>query len=220
MPKVFNFYPKTVYSLSDNNSLNIITNLTTNFSFLTDLSQYSSSYYEYTISESDTPENLAHKIYGNSEYHWIILKFNNIMDVKNDWPITYNQLIDSINVAYSTSEYADTANTANTGLQWAKSNIHSYYKIQTKTVLNSNIIEVDKIRIDSNTYANLTPDINPTIYELSDNNKFSIITTKENKTYYEYEIEANEEKRNIKILRNEFIPTIENEFRKIMSENV
>lgn len=221
MAKFFTYYPKTVYTLKDDKSgLDFVTNITTNFTFLEDILESSSNYYEYNIGEGDSPENLAHKIYGNPEYHWIILKTNNIMDVKTDWPVEYTPLVESINVAYSTSQYADTANTSITGLQWSKTNIHSYYKIVTKTIVNSQFIEVNEYRIDSNAYTNLISQTTPTLYTLPDGEVLSILITKDTMTYYDYEIEQNENKRNIKILKPEFVPAVDSEFRKIMADNV
>ena len=42
-------------------------------------------------------------------------------------------------------------------------------------------------------------------------------TTKETETYYQYEIKVNDEKRNIKILKPEFAPAVEEEFRRVIS---
>jgi hypothetical protein len=39
-----------------------------------------------------------------------------------------------------------------------------------------------------------------------------IDTSKNAKTYYEYEVEENERKRNIKILKEEYVPAVKNEF--------
>ena len=32
------------------------------------------------MQDSDTPEIIADKYYGNVEYHWVVLLFNNIID--------------------------------------------------------------------------------------------------------------------------------------------
>ena len=88
MPRYFKYFPTTPYSLSNNyTDIQTVTNLTTGFSFDNNLTENSILYYEYTIKDGDTPENLSHKIYGTSENHWIIMKMNNIIDVKNDWPL-------------------------------------------------------------------------------------------------------------------------------------
>ena len=41
--------------------------------------------------------------------------------------------------------------------------------------------------------------------------------TKEKKTHYEYEMETNEAKRNIILLKPEFVPQIEKEFKRVIS---
>ena len=40
----------------------------------------------YDVKDRETPENLAYKLYGDVELHWIILTLNNIVDVNVDWP--------------------------------------------------------------------------------------------------------------------------------------
>ena len=76
MSNYFDHFPKTVYNLGDQNSLDSIANLTVNYSFIGDLLNNTSAYYEYSISDGDTPEILADKIYGDSGLHWIILILN------------------------------------------------------------------------------------------------------------------------------------------------
>jgi hypothetical protein len=40
--------------------------------------------------------------------------------------------------------------------------------------------------------------------------------SKENKSYYVYETENNDSKRTIKLLKQEFIPAVEEEFRRVI----
>jgi hypothetical protein len=42
--------------------------------------------------------------------------------------------------------------------------------------------------------------------------------TKSKKTYYEYELEENEAKREISLLKPEFVPQIEKEFKKVIKQ--
>lgn len=215
MPNFFQYYPKTVYSKDVNSPLDLITNLTVNFNFLNDILDNSAVYYEYTVSEGDTPEIVAHKIYGYTDYHWIILKINNIVDVKTEWPLDYKSLTDSIESIYSSNIYADTANTSVTGVEWSKTTVKEYLKIETRTIANSGIIEIDEINIDQNTY-NTTTTSGPTIYTMQNGDALSVSIDKKAKTYYEYEIEANEEKRQIKILKSEFVNPLIDEFKRVM----
>ena len=53
-------------------------------------------------------------------------------------------------------------------------------------------------------------------FELEDGSFIDITVSKETKTYYDYEIEENEKKRVIKILKPEFVPTVDQEFRRVI----
>lgn len=211
MAKYFINFPKTVYNLSDSNSLDEVTNLTTSFSFDESLTENSILYYEYTVSDGETPEIVAHKMYGSVESHWILLKLNNIVDVKTDWPLSQRDLMTVINDKYANNGIAF----SQTGYQWAFNNTHSYYKIETKTLVSSGDKTIDVFQIDANTYANVVTSSEQ--YTLPDNNILKIDITKTSKTYYEYEVEVNEEKRNIKVLRQEFVPSVTDEFIRVIS---
>ena len=77
------------------------------------------AYYFYAVEDSDTPESLAEKVYGNPEAHWIILYANNIYDPYYDWPMN-NKVFDS----YIIKKYGS--------LEWAKTNYRHYEKVITR----------------------------------------------------------------------------------------
>lgn len=41
---------------------------------------------DYFVDDVEKPEDVAHKYYGSSEYHWIVLMSNDIVDVDKEWP--------------------------------------------------------------------------------------------------------------------------------------
>ena len=45
----------------------------------------------YDVSEGETPETIAFKWFGDSEFHWVVLMTNNITDRYYGWPITQPQ---------------------------------------------------------------------------------------------------------------------------------
>lgn len=211
MAQYFKYFPQTYYNLSDNNTtVDVVTNIMSKFSFEPEFKNNSVIYYEYVITDGETPEMLAHKIYGSSERHWIILALNEIVNPLIDWPIEQRSLIKLIDNKYE--QYANTSN-GFTGLAWSKQNIHSYYKKELQ--YNSELDETyfNTIQIDSDTYANVSP--SSTTYTLQNGKNITVDITKSSKTYYEYEIEENEKKRQIKLLKPEFIQTVEEEFKKI-----
>lgn len=221
MAKYFNYFPKTFYSLEDKGSnFNTITNVIARFSFEDKLKENSAAFYKYDIKDSDTPEIIASKYYNSPERHWIVLLFNNIIDPQWDWPLTDRVFNEYVNNKYSTPEYADTANTSVSGLSWAKnvSNEKSYFKIVTTTTSEKTTIE--KFEVDANTYANDTIMQTGTNedYDLKDGTSVNIKITKEIQTYFDYENQLNESKRKIKLLKTEFVPAVEKEFKRIIKQ--
>jgi hypothetical protein len=45
----------------------------------------------YDVKEGETPETVAHKWFGDTEFHWVILMTNNITDRYYGWPLTQPQ---------------------------------------------------------------------------------------------------------------------------------
>lgn len=213
MAKYFNYFPKTFYSNSNNStSLETVTNILSKFTFEPEFKNNSVVYYEYDIADGETPEMLAHKFYGSPEKHWIILSLNDIVNPQMDWPMNQNSLINFIETKYKSS-----ANTqiGETGLEWARQNTHSYYKIEKRTNTRTNSFIQEKIQIDANTYANVAS--SSSNYTLNDGVVLKKDITKTFITYYEYEIEQNESKRTIKILKPEFAGSVEQEFRRVIN---
>ena len=213
MAKYFNFFPKTYYLDDTEISADILTNIITRFSFESSFKDNTSVFYTYEIKDSDTPEGIAYKMYGSSERHWMVLMLNDIVNPIYDWPLDQREIIKFVDAKYTSN-----ANTANgqTGLSWSQISVKDYVKVVTKTDIKTNTIAVDKYLIDSNSYANVVPSTEN--ITLSDGNLVKIQTSKETKTYYTYEIEANEKKRSIKILKPEFAPAVEEEFRRVIAK--
>lgn len=211
MAKYFNYFPQTYYAFSDDpNAVQVVTNLTNKFSFEDSFKNNTSLFYEYAVVDGETPEVLAHKVYGSAERHWIILAMNDIYNPQMDWPVETRALHDIIEY-----KYVGNANTANsqTGLEWAQTNNHSYYKIETQTDNSTTDVYKKTIQIDANTYNSLST--TTTTYTLDSGNTITVKVTKDLKTYYQYEIDANDKKRTIKILKPEYVASVEQEFQNI-----
>jgi len=209
MSKYFNYFPKTVYSLDDTNNVDVVTSIVSRFAFESSFRDNTAVYYEYNVQDSDTPEIIANKFYGDSEKHWVVLMLNQIIDPQFDWPLDQRTIISYINEKYSAN-----ASVGQSGVSWAQANIHSYYKIETRTTNSTGAELQSKLQIDANTYANVSASTaNSSI--LSDGNSITIAVSKETKSYYDYEIEQNETKRTIKLLKPEFVSPIEDELRAV-----
>ena len=216
MARFFNYFSKTVYTANTAvGGLDTVTNIISRFAFEHRLKENSAAYYNYSIQDSDTPEIIAHQYYDNSERHWIVLMFNDIVDAQYDWPLRYENFISYVDSKYTANGAANT--TVQTGLAWAMNinNVHSYYKIIKRTSADGTVIE-EKLQVDANTYANVGA--TSSSITLQSGNIITQAVTKEKKTYYEYEQEENESKRDIILLKPEFVPQIEKEFKKVIKQ--
>jgi hypothetical protein len=210
MSKYFNYFPKTAYSLDNTNNVDVVTSIITRFAFESSFRDNTAVYYEYNIQDSDTPEIIANKFYGDSEKHWVVLMLNDIVDPQFDWPLDQRTII-----SYMNEKYSANASVGQSGVNWAQANIHSYYKVETRTTNSTGSELQSKLQIDANTYANVAA--TTTNLTLDDGNSITITVSKETKSYYDYEIEENETKRTIKLLKPEFIRPIENELISALS---
>ena len=215
MAKYFNYFPKTFYtSNNDVNGVEAITNIIARFAFDSQLKENTSAFYPYQVQDSDTPEIIADKYYGNVEYPWVVLLFNNIIDPQFDWPLKSDTLIDYIDKKYTANGSANTP--AQSGLTWALSenNVQGYFKVVTTTA-NDGTITQEKITIDANTYANVATGTNT--YTTQAGESVKVVVTKETQSYYTYETNLNESKREINLVKSDFLSQIEKEFKRVVS---
>ena len=88
----FEKFPYDLYSLDDLKSVQLITDILRRVTISDDIKSNSSIFDEYDVKEGETPERLADRIYGSTNYHWLILHVNEIIDPRYDWPLTTYQL--------------------------------------------------------------------------------------------------------------------------------
>ena len=209
MSKYFSYFPKTVYSL---NSLDVdaVTNIVSRFGFEQSFKNNSSVYYEYDIQDGDTPEIIASKFYNSPDRYWVILMINDIVDPQFDFPLDQRTIISFIDEKYSAN-----ANIGQSGIAWAQSNVKAYYKVETRTTISTDTELKNRLEIDANTYANVASSTSN--LTLNDGNIIKIAISKETESYYDYEVEQNESKRSIKLLKPEFVSSIEEELRSVFN---
>lgn len=221
--KYFENFPRTVYTF-DKNTINqqLITNIFARSTFLKEISENTDIAYEYNVKESDTPDIIAHKIYGDANRYWIILLFNRISNPFYDFPMKA-EVLDT----YIQNKYLQT-------VDQSKSTIHHYEKEVTKTAVSngttlskdtfSTLIGENEINFSNNV---VTPTSLPTVADtvlvistetVSYTGYVLTIETKHKAvSNYTYEFNENEKKRKIKILDPVYVSRIENEFKEIMS---
>jgi len=98
----FENFPKFAYDFDINGERKvlIVSDITRNVRFRKEILSNVTLYDEYDIKEGETPEIVAEKLYGNSQYHWIIMLVNGRYDYVKDFPLTYTALTQYITDKY------------------------------------------------------------------------------------------------------------------------
>jgi len=108
----FSKFPKVLYSVNkEGNNAKIVPDILARVKFLDSVISNQNLLFKYEIQGGETPEQIATRVYGNPEKHWIILLVNQRIDPQFDWalgPYEFEKYIKqkygSLNVGLNTTE--------------------------------------------------------------------------------------------------------------------
>ena len=144
---------------------------------------------KYSVVGDERPDQVAYDFYGDSGLDWVVLTTNNIIHVRDEWPMGNQDFLTYLNGKYTDQEL---------------SNIHHY--------------ETDLLR-DSQGKLIQPKGLNvPGDYSISflDNGVLRTESKITSFTFLEHETNLNDNKRNINILRPEYLTTFLENFAEIM----
>ena len=138
------------------------------------------AYFPYIIPEAERPDVTAFKHYGDVKYTWLIFLINDIQDPIYDWPLGTREF-----GAYVKNKYGSLAT--------AKNTVHQYEQIlrtRVEATGTTEAIPEARIIIDETTYDTLDVD------------------ARDIKYCYDWEVERNEAKRDIKLINKNILTLI------------
>ena len=102
----FKNFPDFIYEFRSGgtNKTSLVKDITRNIRFRRDVLANVTVYDEYDIIDGETPEIIAEKIYGDPQYHWIIMLANDRYDYIEDFPLAEPQLVKVITAKYPGTE--------------------------------------------------------------------------------------------------------------------
>ena len=156
-----------------------------------DVEQALTAFNYYQIEDGLRPVMVAQKLYDDPELDWVVLTSNNITNIRDQWPLSNNDLHD-----YMLEKY---------GSESMILGIHHY---ETKEILD----EYNRVVIP----AGLEVDIDFRFNYMNFSNTVFTVNPVVAFTNYDYEIRLNDEKRRIKILKPEYLNSYISEHREIM----
>ena len=96
----FKEFPTIPYDAEGNGKFKDVKNLLRRVGIRAKVKANTSLYDTYDVKNGETPESIAHKLYGDSELHWVILLLNNVTDRFHDWPMSEAQFLKFVNDKY------------------------------------------------------------------------------------------------------------------------
>jgi hypothetical protein len=83
----FSKFPLLIYPVQDGSSLKYVyvKNLLRRVALTEDLKSGETAFIQYEIKDGERPEHIAERVYGDPNYHWLILLTNDIIDPYHGW---------------------------------------------------------------------------------------------------------------------------------------
>lgn len=196
----FDSLPKVITPDQNGNAI-LMTNIMSRNNLISELQNNPMLFYKYSVQDGDTPEIVAEKYYEDPYRYWVVLLANQLLDPLWDWPLKYNDLIDYIISKYGSEEAA-------------KLQVHSYEKITTQVENTSGKVTTFTNEISETDYNSLM--ISSSTYTLPNGATCTVTVNKRIVDKYTYETEANDSKREIKIMDSVYVGQLEKQFQALM----
>ena len=150
---------------------------------------------KYQIIGDERPDNVAEKVYDRDDYDWIVLMSNNIIDINNEWPLTQSQLNEFLNEKYTPQELVS---------------IHHYETLELRDSRNQLILPTGIVVDEDFNLEYLSGGQVKSTNSLVDGRPVKAVT------FYDYENDLNDKKRNINVLKPELLGIFIRDFERIM----
>ena len=144
---------------------------------------------KYSVVGDERPDQVADNFYNDSTLDWVVLTTNNIVHVRDEWPMGNQDFLTYLNGKYTEAQLA---------------NIHHY---ETKVIRDSNgkLIQPSGLTVPADHSISFVD--NGVLREESSLTSF---------TFLEHETNLNDNKRNINVLRSEYLNFFLESFEEIM----
>lgn len=143
------------------------------------------SFTKYQIVGDERPDEVAYKVYGDSNLDWIVLLSNNIVNVRDEWPLTQQDYRN-----YLIEKYGNDTDALD---------VIKFYETEEIKDSEGKVFVPKKMKVDS-TYKVSFLD--------SGTNKIVEVSPIQGITYRTYEDRLQEDKRNINLLKSEYVSIV------------
>ncbi len=145
---------------------------------------------KFQVEGDDRPDNVADEIYGNPKLDWVVLLSNNIINIHDEWPMSQSDFQRYLDNKYDKVQLTQ---------------IHHYETKEIKSPDGSILLEEGQ-HVDADFTYKYSQD--------GSNYSVNSVTSVSN---YQYEIDKNDAKRSIYVIRKKYLDMIIEDMREIMT---
>lgn len=145
---------------------------------------------KFHVEGDDRPDNVADEIYGNPKLDWVVLLSNNIINIHDEWPMSQSDFQRYLDNKYDKVQLTQ---------------IHHYETTEIKSPNGSLLLEAGQ-HVDADFTYKYSQD--------GSNYSVNSVTSVSN---YQYEIDKNDAKRSIYVIRKKYLDMIIEDMREIMT---
>jgi hypothetical protein len=96
----FSKFPLMAYDMKGDQNYKLLPDILRRVKLRTGIRSGTFLFDNYDVKDGERPEDVAFKLYGDAEYHWIVLMTNNITDRYYQWPLSQPQFQEYITDKY------------------------------------------------------------------------------------------------------------------------
>jgi hypothetical protein len=207
--KYFNSLP-FIANQDSNGNYYFLKNILIRTKLVSQLAKNPMLFYKYSVQDSDTPESIAFKYYGDQYRYWLIFMANEIMDPQWDWPLTTQQFLKFLKDKYSAVAGGD-----NNVLSYTQGTVHHYEKLVTTVDNNTQTTAIKSVIVDFNTY-NLIQTKTTTKSFANTSSSVTYTIDKNAVSIYDYENDLNESKREINLINSNYVSDMESQYERLI----
>ena len=157
---------------------------------------------KYEIPEGFRPENVAEDLYGNDKLDWVVIVSSGIVNIRNEWPLSNNDLYE-----YSLLKYGNNLNAT-----------HHFETVEVKDSSGRIVLEKGKVvNQDFKLFYQDGGEVKTNDLTKLGTNVVAINDPVASVSNYLYETFENEKKRNIYVLKRGFLQQFIDDFKDIMT---
>ena len=157
---------------------------------------------KYEIPEGFRPENVAEELYGNDKLDWVVIVSSGIVNIRNEWPLSNNDLYE-----YSLLKYGNNLNAT-----------HHFETVEVKDSSGRIVLEKGKVvNQDFKLFYQDGGEVKTNDLTKLGTNVVAINDPVASVSNYLYETFENEKKRNIFVLKRGFLQQFIDDFKDIMT---